>query len=81
MNSSISFLFAFMMFLFEKRLRKNLIILFTIFLVSSSIFYQKTKNIIKDILNKNLRIESSLVFNDVDYKIKDSIYVRVWAQI
>jgi len=78
MSVLLVFLMLFMMFLFEKRLRKNLIILFTIFLVSSSIFLSKNEKYYQRYIKQNL-IQSGLVFNDVDYKIKDSIYVRVWA--
>ena len=78
MSVLLVFLMLFMMFLFEKRLRKNLIILFTVFLVSSSIFLSKNEKYYQRYIKQNL-IQSGLVFNDVDYKIKDSIYVRVWA--
>ena len=78
MSVLLVFLMLILIFLFEKKLRKNLIILFTIFLISSSIFLSKSEMYYKRYIKQNL-IQLGLVFNDVDYKIKDSIYIRVWA--
>lgn len=74
----LSLLIVFLIFINETKIRKKIFYLFIIFSILTSIFILNNEKYFNRYIKQNL-IQTGFNYKDVDYKLSDSIYFRLWT--
>ena len=78
MSMLLALLIFFVIFILEKRLRNKLFILIICFSLILSYFVLQNEKYYNRYIKQNL-IQMGMVYDGVNYSLKDSIYFRVWV--